>query len=49
MSMLQEVIGVVIFSGFMLCLVALLVGNLLLALYRERRARRDAQGGPREE
>lgn len=49
---MQEAVGIVIFSGFMLLLVGLLVGNLLLALYRERKLRKvrdEAHDGPAEE
>ena len=45
---MDELIGIVIFSGFMLIVVAALVGNVLLALYRERKQRKageDAQAG----
>ena len=45
----QEQLALVVFSGFMVVVVGLLVGNLLFALYRERRARRGAQGGPTDE
>ena len=47
--MAQEQLALVVFSGFMVLVVALLVGNLLFALYRERKARRSSQGGPTEE
>jgi hypothetical protein len=46
---MNELLGIVIFSGFMLVVVAALVGNVLLALYRERGQRkrgREAPGGP---
>jgi hypothetical protein len=39
---MQETVGIVIFSAFMVLVVGLLVGNLLLALYRERRSRKAA-------
>jgi hypothetical protein len=45
---MDELVGIAIFSGFMLILVSVLVGNVLLALYRERKQRKDAvdaQGG----
>ena len=45
--MLQETIGIIIFSGFMVCLVGVLVGHVCLALYKERKARRNGQGDPR--
>jgi hypothetical protein len=41
---MDELIGIVVFSGFMLIVVALLVGNVLLALYRERKQRKTAEG-----
>jgi hypothetical protein len=47
-----EAIGIIIFSAFMLGLVGLLVGNLFVALYRERRTRkagREPHGGAAEE
>jgi len=50
--MSHELVGILIFSGFMVCVVGLLVGNLLVALYRERKLRKDpreAQGGPTDE
>jgi hypothetical protein len=50
--MTNEVVGIIIFSGFMLCLVGLLIGNLFLALYKERKLRklpREAQDGPAED
>ena len=46
---MNELLGIVIFSGFMLVVVAALVGNVLLALYRERSQRKrgpEAPGGP---
>jgi hypothetical protein len=49
---MKELLGIVIFSGFMLVVVALLVGNVLLALYRERKQRRAADAahaGPAQE
>jgi hypothetical protein len=49
---MEETVGIVIFSAFMVLVIGLLVGNLLFALYRERRSRRaagDAQAGPVEE
>jgi hypothetical protein len=45
----QEQLALVVFSGFMVVVVGLLVGNLLVALYRERKARRGTGGGPPEE
>jgi hypothetical protein len=36
----QELLAIVAFSGFMFLLVGVLVGNLLVALYRDRRSRR---------
>jgi hypothetical protein len=50
--MSQELLGIVIFSGFMVCVVGMLVGNMLVALYRERKLRQDpreAQGQPTDE
>jgi hypothetical protein len=43
---MKELLGIVIFSGFMLVVVALLVGNVLLALYRERKQRKAVDGAP---
>jgi hypothetical protein len=37
---MDELIGIIIFSGFMLVVVLALVGNALLALYRERSRRK---------
>jgi hypothetical protein len=45
----QEQVALVVFSGFMVLVVGLLVGNLLFALLRERRGRRGTQGGPTED
>ena len=42
----QEQLALVIFSGFMVLVVGLLVGNLLFALYRQRKARREGEDGP---
>jgi cbb3-type cytochrome oxidase subunit 3 len=43
---MHELVGIIIFSAFMACLILFLVGNLLVALYRERRkARREAHDG----
>jgi hypothetical protein len=45
---MNELLGIVIFSGFMLIVVLALVGNVLVALYRERNQRkagREAGGG----
>jgi hypothetical protein len=45
---MDELLGIIIFSGFMLVVVAALVGNLLVALYRERSRRKsshEAQDG----
>lgn len=39
--MANEVVGIIVFSVFMLCLVSFLVGNLFVALYRERKQRRS--------
>lgn len=41
---MDELLGIAIFSGFMLIVVALLVGNVLLALYRERKQRKAGEG-----
>jgi hypothetical protein len=41
---MDELVGIIIFSGFMLVVVVALVGNVLLALYRERR--RSKNGAP---
>ena len=41
---MDELIGIIIFSAFMAGLILLLVGNLLLALYRERKERQQALG-----
>jgi hypothetical protein len=38
---MDELVGIIIFSGFMLVVVVALVANLLVALYRERSQRRD--------
>lgn len=49
---MQETVGIVIFSAFMTIVVVALVGNVLLALYRERRSRKaggEAQAGAAEE
>jgi hypothetical protein len=49
---MEETVGIVIFSAFMVLVVGLLVGNLLLALYRERRSRKavgDAHGSSAED
>jgi hypothetical protein len=49
---MKELVGVVVFSGFMAVLVALLVGHVLLSIYRERRQRRaggEAPAGQTEE
>jgi hypothetical protein len=48
---MNELLGIVIFSGFMLIVVTALVGNVLVALYRERKQRKlgaGSQGGPAE-
>jgi 5-methylthioribose kinase len=37
---MRETVGIVVFSGFMLLVVGMVVGNLLLALYRQRRQRK---------
>jgi hypothetical protein len=49
---MEETVGIVIFSAFMAIVVVALVGNVLLALYRERRSRKaagEAHAGPAEE
>jgi hypothetical protein len=47
---MHELVGIIIFSAFMAGLIILLVGNLLLAVYRERRkARHEAPDGPSAE
>ncbi|HLB22409.1 MAG TPA: hypothetical protein VK605_09860 [Solirubrobacteraceae bacterium] len=49
---MEETVGIVIFSAFMVLVVGVLVGNLLLALYRERRSRQasgEAQADSAEE
>ncbi|HEY2570876.1 MAG TPA: hypothetical protein VGI27_05360 [Solirubrobacteraceae bacterium] len=38
---MDELIGIIIFSGFMLVVVVGLVVNVLLALYRERGQRKE--------
>jgi hypothetical protein len=38
---MHEVVGIVVFSAFMLLVVGMVVGNALLALYRERWRRKD--------
>jgi hypothetical protein len=43
---MDELVGIMIFSGFMLILVAVLVGNVLVALYRERGQRKAAPKPP---
>jgi hypothetical protein len=43
---MKELLGIVIFSGFMLVVVALLVGNVLLALYRERKQLKAVDEAP---
>jgi hypothetical protein len=43
---MDELIGIIIFSGFMAVVVVALVANLLVALYRERSQRRDRQETP---
>jgi hypothetical protein len=40
--MTSEVVGIIVFSGFMVILIGALVGNLLVALYRERKQRKAA-------
>jgi hypothetical protein len=45
--MTGEILGIVVFSALMLCLIGLLLANLFVALYRERKLRkgqREAQG-----
>ena len=37
---MDETVGIVVFSAFMLLVVGLVVGNALFALYRERKQRR---------
>ncbi len=49
---MRETVGIVVFSAFMLLVVGMVVGNLLLALYRERRKRRagaEPRGGTLED
>jgi hypothetical protein len=49
---MRETVGIVVFSGFMVLVVGMVVGNLLLALYRERRQRKaggDTRGGTLED
>jgi uncharacterized membrane protein YhiD involved in acid resistance len=49
---MRETVGIVVFSAFMLLVVGMVVGNLLLALYRERRKRKAgirSSGGPLED
>jgi uncharacterized membrane protein YhiD involved in acid resistance len=49
---MRETVGIVVFSAFMLLVVGMVVGNLLLALYRERRKRRagtETNGGALED
>lgn len=41
---MRETVGIVVFSAFMLLVVGMVLGNLLLALYRERRKRRAGAG-----
>ncbi len=43
---MRETVGIVVFSAFMLLVVGMVVGNLLLALYRERRKRRAGAEPP---
>lgn len=46
---MNETVGIVVFSAFMLLVVGMVVGNALFALYRQRRQRRagdQAQDGP---
>jgi hypothetical protein len=46
---MDETVGIVVFSAFMLLVVGMVVGNALFALYRERRQRRagrEAHDGP---
>lgn len=43
---MDELVGIIVFSAFMAALIILLVGNLLLAVYRERRKdRHEARDG----
>jgi hypothetical protein len=37
---MDEIVGIVVFSAFMLLVVGTVVGNALLAVYRERKQRR---------
>jgi cbb3-type cytochrome oxidase subunit 3 len=47
---MHELVGIIVFSAFMAALIILLVGNLLLAIYRERRkTRSEAHDGPLNE
>jgi hypothetical protein len=49
---MRETVGIVVFSGFMVLVVGMVVGNLLLALYRERRKRKaggETPGGTLED
>jgi hypothetical protein len=43
---MDELVGIIIFSGFMLVVVVALVGNVLLALYRERRRSKEGHEAP---
>jgi uncharacterized membrane protein len=45
---MHEAVGIVVFSGFMLLVVGMVVGNVLLALYRQRRERKAAAQAPRD-
>jgi hypothetical protein len=43
---MDELVGIIIFSGFMLVVVVALVGNVLLALYRDRRRSKGGHEAP---
>jgi hypothetical protein len=47
---MDETVGIVVFSAFMLLVVGMVVGNALFALYRQRKQRRagGAHDGPAE-
>jgi hypothetical protein len=46
---MNETVGIVVFSAFMVLVVGMVVGNALFALYRQRKQRRaggEASDGP---
>jgi hypothetical protein len=43
--MTGEIVGIVVFSAFMLCLIGFLLANLFVALYRERKLQRSQREG----